>query len=317
MIRDSMIVAGIDIGKQWLDIACHTSGQALRVENTPAGHRKAADWLSERRVERVGLEASGGYERGVAAALRKADFAVVLLQPRQVRAFALFRLKLAKNDRLDAALIAHCTAELDDIRAAPDPRLEPLAEHLRLIEQLETDLARARTRAEAYHVPRLKRALVREADRLAARVKAELLLLGKAVAASADLAQRLALVESVQGIGRRTALTLLILMPELGRLTRGEVASLAGLAPFDRDSGQYHGQRRIAGGRHRVRRALYAAALPASFRWNPALVDIYKRLRTNGKNHKQALTACARKLLTYANAVLARGSQWAPAHNGC
>lgn len=313
MVCNSMIVAGIDIGKQWLDIACHPSGLAMRVENDPAGHRRLAAWLAEQHVERIGLEASGGYERAVSAALRAAGFAVALLQPRQVRAFALFRLKLAKNDRLDAALIARCTAELDDMRAAPDPRLAPLAEHLRLIEQLESDLARAKTRAEAYHVARHKRALAREADRLERRVKAELLLLGKAVVAQDDLARRLALIQSVQGIGRRTALSLLILMPELGRLSRGEVASLAGLAPFDRDSGQYHGQRRIAGGRHRVRRALYAAALPASFRWNPALVEAYQRLRANGKNHKQALTACARKLLTFANAVVARQTEWQPA----
>lgn len=249
--------------------------------------------------------------------MREAGFEVAVLQPRQVRAFALFRLKLAKNDRLDAALIARCAAELDTVRAAPDPRLAPLAEHLRLIEQLEADLARARTRGEAYRTPRLQRALAREADRLARRVKAELLLLGKSVAASAELAQRLALIESVQGVGRRTALSLLILMPELGRLTRAEIASLAGLAPFDRDSGQYRGQRRIAGGRHRVRRALYAAALPASFRWNPALVATYQRLRANGKNHKQTLTACARKLLTFVNAVLSRGTSWTPVDNGC
>ena len=102
----------------------------------------------------------------------------------------------------------------------------------------------------------------------------------------ADLAQCLALIETVQGIGRRTGLSLLIRMPKLGRLTRAGIASLAGLAPFDRDSGQYHGQRRIAGGRHRVRRALYAAALPAGFRWNPTLIANYKCLRASGKNHK-------------------------------
>lgn len=310
MAHDSMVVAGIDTGKMWLDVACYPSGEALRVENDAVGHARAAAWLEARHVTRIGLEASGGYERGVVAALRKARFEVAVLQPRQVRAFALFRLKLARNDRLDAALIARCTAELDEVRAAPDPRLEPLAEHLRLIEQLEGDLARARTRAEAFHVTRHKRALQREAERLARRVKAELLLLAKAVTAQRDLARRLALIESVPGIGRRTALTLLILMPELGRLSRSEAASLAGLAPFDRDSGQYRGQRRIQGGRQRVRRALYAAALPASFRWNSALVDIYKRLRAAGKNHKQTLTACARKLLTYANAVLARQADW-------
>lgn len=219
--------------------------RGVRVENTPQGRDRLAQWLTARDIRDVGLEASGGYERGVTAVLGGAGFAVALLQPRQVRALALFRLKLAKNDPLDAALIARCTAELDGIRAAPDPRLEPLGEHLRLIEQLERDLARARTRAEAFHVPRLKRALIREADRLAARVKSELLLLGKTVAAHDDLARRLALIESVQGIGRRPALTLLILMPELGYLTRGEVTSLAGLAPFDRDRAQYRGQRRI------------------------------------------------------------------------
>lgn len=317
MADHSMSVAGIDIGKHTLDIACHPSGLALRVDNSAAGRRALARWLTEQAVGRVGLEATGGYERDVAQALREAGFEVAVLQPRQVRAFALFRLKLAKNDRLDAALIARCAAELDAVRDAPDPRLAPLAEHLRLIEQFEADLARAKTRAEAYRIPRLKRALVREADRFERRVKAELLLLAKAVAAIRDLAKRLALIESVAGIGRRTALSLLILMPELGRLTRGEAASLAGLAPFDRDSGQYRGQRRIAGGRKRVRRALYGAALPASFRWNPALVQTYQRLRANGKNHKQALTACARKLLTFANTVLARQSPWTPCDNGC
>lgn len=264
MVHDSMVVAGIDIGKHTLDIACHPSGLALRVDSTAAGHDALTRWLAQQQVARIGLEASGGYERGVAAALREAGFEVAVLQPRQVRAFALFRLKLAKNDRLDAALIAHCVAEIDTVSAAPDPQLEPLAEHLRLIEQLEADLARAKTRAEAYPTPRLQRALAREAERLARRAKAELLLLGKAIAARPELARRMALIESVQGIGRCAALTLVILMPELGRLSRAEVASLAGLAPFDRDSGQYRGQRRIAGGRHRVRRALAPPIRPQS-----------------------------------------------------
>ena len=317
MVPDSMNIAGIDIGKAWLDIACHPSGEALRIANDPGSYKRLLAWLAERSVSRVGLEASGGYERGVAGALREVGMDVMLFQPRQVRAFALFRLKLAKNDRLDAALIARCTAEVDTVREAPDPRLEPLAEHLRLIEQLEADHARTKTRREAYRTPRLQRTVAREAERLARRIKAELLLLGKAIAGMNDLDRRLALIQSVPGIGRRTALTLLILMPVLGRLSRTQAASLAGLAPFDRDSGQYRGQRRIAGGRHRVRRALYAAALPASFRWNIALVDTYKRLTAAGKNHKQALTACARKLLIFANAVLARQAPWTLRDNGC
>lgn len=134
------------------------------------------------------------------------------------------------------------------------------------------------------------------------------------------LATRLALLESVEGIGRRTALTLLIDMPELGQLSREQAACLAGLAPFDHDSGTHKGMRRIGGGRASVRRALYAAALPASFRWNAALCQLYRRLIEAGKPHKKALTACARKLLTYANAVLQRGTPWSapePVLNGC
>jgi transposase len=303
-------VAGIDIGKAWLDIALHGSGEALRLPNSSEGHVALLAWLDERGVTRVGLEASGGYERDVCNALRAARFEVALLQPRQVRAFAVYRLRRAKNDRLDAALIAHCTAALDQVRAAPDPRMASFAEHLRLIEQIETDLVRFKARREAYREARLKRWLEQETARLERRLKAELALLAKGIAGHEDLAQRLTLIESVQGIGRRTALSLLVLMPELGQLSRSEIASLAGLAPFDRESGQHRGQRRIAGGRHRVRRSLYAAALPAASRWNDNLVALYKRIRQQGKCHKVALVACARKLLIFANAVVARGSPW-------
>jgi transposase len=302
--------AGIDIGKAHLDIALYPSGAALRLANDSEGHSRLLRWLIEHDVGRVGLEASGGYERGVAEALRGAGLEVALLQPRQVRAFAVFRLRRAKNDRLDAQLIAHCTAELDSVRGAPDPRLAPFAEHLRLIEQIETDLARSKTRNEAYRTPRLKRWLVQETARLERRLKAELALLAKTLSASADLLHRLTLIESVEGVGRRTALSLLVLMPELGQLTRAEIASLAGLAPFDHESGKYCGQRRIAGGRHRVRRSLYAASLAASFRWNASLKALYQRLRDKGKPHKVALVACARKLLTFVNTVVARDTPW-------
>ena len=298
------------VGKAWLDIALYGSGEAMRTPNTLEGHAALLGWLAERRVTRVGLEASGGYERKLVAALRAGGLEVALLQPRQVRAFAVYRLRRAKNDRLDAQLIAHCAAALEAVRAAPDPRLAPFAEHLRLIEQIEADLSRLKTRSEAYHAARLKRWLAQEAARLERRLKAELLLLGKTISACADLLHRLDLIESVEGIGRRTALSLLILMPELGTLSRTQIASLAGLAPFDRDSGKYAGQRRIAGGRPRVRRSLYAAALPASFQWNAALKALYRRLRDKGKPHKPALVACARKLLTFANMVLARDTPW-------
>jgi transposase len=322
MAQFSTTVAGIDVGKNHLDVALYPAGEALRVPNTPAGHAKLTAWLHARAVSRVGLEASGGYERGPLEALREAGFTPFLLQPVQVRAFAMFKLRRAKNDRLDAALIAQCTADLKgEPREAPDPRLADLAEHLRLIEQIEVDIVRSKTRAETYRLAHAKRSLARDLARLERRLKIELAAIVRELAKHDDLMRRLTLVESVQGIGRRTALTLVILMPELGSLDRAKIAALAGLAPFDDDSGRRNGPRRIAGGRSRVRRALFAAALPASMRWNTSLIALYERLRTAGKPHKAALVACSRKLLTFANAVLARGLAWepvsAPTANGC
>lgn len=310
MEQHSTITAGIDTGKHWLDVALYPRGARARFANTANAHRQLTGWLRRHQVARVGIEASGGYEQTAVAGLRAAGLTVILLQPRQVRAYATCTLQRAKTDGIDAALIADFTARFDRARPAPDSRLAPLAEHLRLIEQIEQDLARARTRQEAYRQPRLRRAVAREIDRLARRHKAELALLLKAVQRHADLAHRLRLIESVDGIGRRTALTLLLLMPELGRLSREQIAALAGLAPYDDSSGERTGTRAIAGGRARVRRALYAAALPAAFRWNAALVAFYKRLTARHKPHKQALTACARKLLIYANAVIARDTPW-------
>lgn len=311
MEQHSTAVAGIDTGKATLDIALHPAGSTLQVRNDAAGHRRLLAWLRRQGVERVGIEASGGYERSVTERLRQAGLAVIVLQPRQVRCYAGYRLQRAKNDRIDAELIAECAAGVA-ARPAPDPRLAELAEQLRLIEQIEDDRVRALTRLEAYRQPRLQRALRREIERLERRLKAETAFLLKQIAAHEDLARKLALIETVQGIGRRTALALLVLMPELGSLTREQAAALAGLAPFDRDSGSSRGQRHIAGGRARVRRALFAAALPASFRWNPALQRLYATLIARGKPHKKALIACARKLLIYANKVLARGTPWRP-----
>jgi transposase len=129
-----------------------------------------------------------------------------------------------------------------------------------------------------------------------------------------DLAQRLVLVESIPGIGPRTATTLVLRMPELGQVTREQAAALAGLAPFDDDTGQHSGERHIAGGRAPVRKALFAASLAAAFHWNPTLIAFYRRLRDKGKAHTEVLIACARKLLVYANTVLTRGTPWVAAH---
>jgi transposase len=310
MSKTSTKVGGIDTGKASLEVGTYPTGESLQVANNGDGHKELMAWLKAHRIKRVGIEASGGYEQAVVTCLRRHGFEVVLLQPRQVRAFAIYKLRRAKNDRLDAALIAECTANLGEPRQAPDSRLAPLAEHLLFIEQLEFDIVRLKTRRERFSDKRILKQIEREIELLKRRCRAELARLQANVCKQDDLARRLELIESIDGIGMRTALTLVILLPELGKLGREQVGALVGVAPFDDDSGERSGERHIAGGRARVRRALFNAALPASQRWNSALVDLYERLIERGKAHKTALIACVRKLVIFANAVVSRGSPW-------
>lgn len=313
MTEHSTKAAGIDTGKKCLDIALYPAGERLRVANTAEGHQELAAWLAARQIDRVGIEASGGYERAVVGCLREQGLAVAVLQPRQVRAFAVYKLRRAKNDRIDAALIAECTASLGSLRQPPDSRLAPFAEQLLLIEQLEADIACWKTRREHFTDKRLLKQIGQTIAALQRRCDGELARLQLAVRRHADLARRLELVASVDGIGVRTALALVILLPELGAVSRQQISALVGVAPYDDDSAERTGGRHIAGGRDRVRRALYNAALPASFRWNDALIAQYGRLKAHGKAHKAVLIACSRKLLIYANAVVERGTPWTKA----
>lgn len=302
--------AGIDTSKHKLDVAVPDRAMHFQVANTLPGWRRLATELAGAGVTRIGIEATGGYERLVVAHLRLAGFTVLVLQPTQVKAYARLHLRRAKNDVLDAELIAACAATLKPPAIPPDERLERLAPHLTFVEQTEEDIARFKVRLEHVDDPRLRRMVMADIKRLKARRAAEMAHIDRALRDHEDLAKRLVLVLSVPGIGERTALAIIVRMPELGRISREEVAALAGLAPFDADSGDYHGQRHIAGGRGRLRRSLFAAALPAAFRWNPQVIAFYRRLIAAGKPHNLALTACARKLLVYANTVVQRGTPW-------
>ena len=217
-----------------------------------------------------------------------------------------------QNDALDAVLIAACAASLDQPRIAPDPRLAELADHLTFLEQIEEDIARFKTRLEHIDTPGLRRMVNSDIARLKARRAAQIRDIAKRLRAHDDLALRLDLVLSIPGIGERTALALIIRMPELGRVSREEAAALAGLAPFDDDSGQHRGSRHIAGGRSRLRRSLFAAALPAAFRLEQLLssrsTPALDRLRENPT--RQRSSHVARKLLIYANTVVQRGTAW-------
>jgi len=312
MIENSIICAGIDIGKRKLGVAVCGAKAPLQVDNTSAGHEKLISWLQRHKVDRVGVEATGGYEQGIVRALRREGFPVVVFQPIQVRAYARFRLKLAKNDRIDASLIAACVASVDDIRAAPDPRFEAFAAAQTLIDQLTDDLVLYKTRRETAHDEPSRAFWEREIAGRKAQARSALKTLRAEMRAHADIATKLDLITSVEGIAEKSAVAILIRMPEIGTLSREQVTALAGLAPYDDDSGRRAGSRHIQGGRTRLRSSLYAAALPAAFFWNPQLITFYKRLRANGKTHKMALVACARKLLIFINTVLARATPWQP-----
>jgi transposase len=310
MAKRTTICAGIDTGKRKLDIAFAGSSEQLQVDNTSEGYKVLSDWLRRHRVKRIGIEASGGYEQAVVAELRRKRFVVVVFQPAQVRAYAKFHLQRAKNDKIDAALIAACTAAVKKIHAPPDARLLPFAEHLTMIDQIGEDIARLKNRLESCRDPHIQKIWKEDIAGLGRRQRIEFKALVAAIREYRDLAERLDLIYSVSGAGLPTAVAILVRMPEIGQLTREQAAALAGLAPYDDDSGQHAGVRHINGGRQRLRRALYTAALPASFRWNPQLIALYKRLIAAGKGHKRALIACARKLLIFVNTVVARGTPW-------
>jgi transposase len=307
---EPLVCAGVDIGKSKLDFAVAGAGRSMSCANTVEGRSQLIAFLESQGVRRVGLEASGGYEIEVVDDLRAAGFQVIVFQPHQVRAYGHFKRKRAKSDPIDAALIAECTAVQDELRDPPDPRLAPFAEHLTWIEQIQEDIARAKTRRDRFREPRLKAGIEEEIKRLALRKRQELRLLLKAVRAHADLARKLDLLLSIQGVGEPTALALVIRMPELGTLSREQAASLLGVAPFVHESGRYKGQRRTGGGRARARTSLFAAALAAARQWNPALIALYDRLVATGKPHHVAIIACVRKMIIFANTVLARNQPW-------
>lgn len=308
--KSPVTCGGVDVGKAMLAFAVEGAAVAETCANTPQGRRAMIGYFRSHGVVRVGLESTATYHVPAADELRAEGIEVVVFQPAQVKAFAKFHKVKAKSDALDALLIARCTAGLKAVRPAPDPRLAPFAEHLTFIEQIEEDIARLKTRRDRYDNPRFLAANREETTRLTRIKKQEIAALEKDLRQHPDLARRLALLQSIQGVGLRTALCLLLRMPELGSLSREEAASLLGVAPFVHESGRYKGQRRTGGGRARARTSLFAAAQIASRCWNPPLMALKKRLTKAGKPYTLTLVACTRKLVIFANTVLARGTPW-------
>jgi transposase len=301
---------GVDYGKHFLDASLYPGSDKIRVPNTPEGRAALVSWLAERRVTLAGMEASGGYERPVRDALRQAGLEVRVFPPARVRHYAKAKGLRAKNDALDACVIAEFTALMTTTPSLPvDPAREELAALLklrRLLVARRADLDKGMAGA-----PDTVRSLVAPAlKQLGQAIAALDTTLTQAVGVQPELSRTIGALQTAPGIGPITALTLAILLPELGHLAGSKIAALIGVAPFDHDSGERHGHRHIAGSRADVRHVLYMATVSAATHTTGVLADFYARLIARGKAPKVALTACMNKLIVRLNAMLIRGTTW-------
>lgn len=306
---DSVIV-GIDVSKDRLDIALRPSGETFAVERKPA----ALELLAERLVALspciVALEATGGFEAIAAAALAGAGLPVVVVNPAQIRFFAKAIGQRAKTDPIDAAVIAHfAEATRPEPRPLPDEQTQMLAALVARRRQLIEMIGAERQREKQVTMTRIKKGIARHILALTKDLSDLDRDIDDAVRGSPAWREKEDLLASVPGIGPAISRTLLAELPELGSLGRKQIASLAGLAPFTRQSGQWRGKSFIGGGRSVVRTALYMGALVAK-RHNPVLRPFFDRLVAAGKPKMVALIAVARKLLTILNAILRDKRPW-------
>jgi transposase len=306
------LFVGIDVAKDHLDVHVVPSGAAFRVPHDDAGLAALLERLRPLPPALIVLEATGGYEVPVAAALAADGLPLAVVNPRHVRDFARATGQLAKTDPLDARGIAlFAQAVRPTPRPLPDAQAHALGELVARRRQLVDMLGAEHNRRRLLRDPQLRRHLdahiawLTEALR---RLDRDLTTLLRATPAWRETED---LLRSVPGIGPITARTLIADLPELGRLDRRRIAALAGLAPFARDSGAFRGRRMIAGGRAPIRRVLYMATLTA-LKHNPAIGGFYRRLVSAGRPGKLALTAAMRKLLTILNAILRDRRPWQP-----
>lgn len=305
---------GIDVSKAMLELAGRRAGAPVgdlpaAIPNTDAGLTTLVPALVALAPTLIVLEATGGYERLAAATLTLAGLPVVVVNPRQVRAFGHATGQLAKTDRLDAALLALFAERIrPELRQRPTFDTTELSELVQRRRQVIDMITMERNRRALATAPVRRRLeahitwLEREVAEVERRLRA-------AIEASPVWRARDEVLQSTPGIGPTTAQSLIALLPELGTLNRQHIAALAGVAPFNADSGRHTGERHISGGRAAVRTALYMAALVGTRR-NPVLKAFYHRLLAKGKAKKVALVACMRKLLTILNAMVRTNSPW-------
>jgi transposase len=302
---------GIDVSKDRLDVMVLPEQQCSSVRNDVAGWAELVERLRGFSISAIGLEASGGYERGIMRALLAAGLPVRQINPFKLRQFANASGVLAKNDRLDARMIASFVAVMPTRPAQRHaPAIERLAEMVTVRRHLSEQKVAAENAARLLEDAMLQRLSRRRIAGLAADIAQLDERLVEIVAADAALAQCYQRLTSMPGVGPVLACTLIALLPELGRLSRKQIAALVGVAPYDFDSGKLKGKRCIWGGRAPVRQVLYMAAMSAS-NWNPALKAFHDRLAAAGKLPKVVIVAVMRKMITTLNAMLRDDVVWA------
>jgi len=308
------IYVGVDVAKDWLDVAQRPEEATWRVSNDDGGVAALVERLVQLRPALIVLEATGGIEMPLVGALVAAHLPTVVVNPRQARQFARATGRLAKTDVIDAQVLAQFgEAVKPEIRSLPDAATQQLSALLlrrrQLVDMLTAEKNRLRTAAPSVrpdiqgHIRWLERRLSELDGQLA-----------QAIRSSPSWRERDNLLKSTPGVGPVLSVTLLAELPELGTLDRKEIAALVGVAPLNWDSGHFRGKRSVWGGRSKVRAALYMAALVAA-RHNPVIQAFYQRLVAAGKPKKVALTACMRKLLTILNAMIRHQTPWSLDHH--
>jgi transposase len=305
-----IITVGIDVSKNRLDVAVRPSGVGFAVERNPAGLEALAARLRELSPNIVALEATGGFEVVVTAALAGAQLPVVVVNPAQIRAFAKALGQRAKTDPIDAAVIAHfAEATRPEPRPLADDATQLLSDLVTRRRQIIEMMVAERQREKRVRLPHLRKSI----SRLLSALEKELASLDRdlddTVRGSPAWREKEDLLASVPGVGPTIARTLMAELPELGQLSRKQIAALAGLAPYTRQSGQWRGKSFIGGGRTVVRTALFMGAMVAK-KHNPVLKAFFNRLVAAGKSKMTALIAVARKLLTILNAIVRDNRPW-------
>ena len=301
---------GIDVSKTRLDMVTRSTKEFRSFSSGDRGMADAAAWLKAQSPALIVMEATGGLEVPIQAALQAASLPVAVVNPRHVRNFAKATGKLAKTDKIDAGVLAHYAAA---IQPEPHPLPAQEARELHAVatrrQQIVAMLAEERNRLGSAPTEEVRRRISGHLEWLKRELTDINKDLERRIKANPVWSEKVKIMDSAPGVGTVLSVTLLVGLPELGTINRKHVSALVGVAPFNCDSGKHQGERHIRGGRRQIRGPLYMAAIAAA-RWNPAIRPFYERLLAAGKERKVALTACMRKLLSILNAMLKHNTYW-------